>query len=88
MTLVGMQAHTAERIIEALEAIAANPFAHRANVGRVAGGVDVFRLRTGNWRSVYWIDRENETMVVQWIGQRGQVYRRMRRKKRKRRKRT
>lgn len=67
----------AERVsmIERLEAIAADPFAHHANVTAMKGETDRFRLRQGGWRAVYSVDREGAEPTVLLIEPRGKVYR-------------
>jgi mRNA-degrading endonuclease RelE of RelBE toxin-antitoxin system len=60
---------------DALEAIAAKPFARHANVKPLTGVDDGFRYRRGDWRAVYWLDRGADEMVVSWIGPRGDAYR-------------
>jgi hypothetical protein len=46
------------RLIARLEAIAEQPFAKHANVERIKGETEAFRLRQGDWRAKYRIDRE------------------------------
>jgi mRNA interferase RelE/StbE len=59
-----------------LRLIAADPFAKHANVRRYkGGGPNSFRLRQGQWRAIYEIDREAQEMRVQAIDTRGSVYR-------------
>lgn len=58
-----------------LEAIAVDPFAHHQRVTALVGTKDGFRLRVGQWRAVYRIHRESRTMIVEWIGPRGDAYR-------------
>lgn len=63
-------------LLRRLKLIAANPFAKHANVERYKGaGPDRFRLRQGQWRAIYEIDREAQEMRVQVIETRGSVYR-------------
>ena len=65
-----------ESVRRRLDEIAADPFAKHANVERYkAGGPDNFRLRHGQWRAIYRIDREAQEMQVQIIDTRGSVYR-------------
>jgi hypothetical protein len=45
-------------LIARLEAIAEQPFAKHANVERIKGETEAFRLRQGDWRAKYRIDRE------------------------------
>jgi mRNA interferase RelE/StbE len=61
-------------MIERLEAIAADPLALHANVKRLAGTVNGFRLRQGVWRALYSLDLEARTMTVTSIEPRGEAY--------------
>ena len=63
------------RLIGRLEAIAAQPFASHRNVERIKGEPDTFRLRQGDWRALYRIDREAGEMRVLVVEPRGSVYR-------------
>ena len=59
-----------------LRVIAADPFAKHANVARYrGGGPNGFRLRQGQWRAIYEVDREAQEMRVQAIDTGGSVYR-------------
>jgi mRNA interferase RelE/StbE len=62
-------------LIERLEAIAEEPFGTHRNVERIKGGRDAFRLRQGDWRAKYRIDREAGEMRVLVVEPRGSVYR-------------
>ena len=46
---------------------------HRALTGRWDG---FYRLRAGDYRALYTIDRENRRIVVELVGHRREVYRR------------
>jgi mRNA interferase RelE/StbE len=61
--------------IERLEAIAEQPFAKHRNVERIKGERDAFRLRQGDWRAKYRIDRKTAVMRVLVVEPRGSVYR-------------
>jgi mRNA interferase RelE/StbE len=64
------------RLLDRLRLIASDPFAKHANVERYKGaGADRFRLRQGQWRAIYEIDRTRQEMRVQLIDTRGSVYR-------------
>ena len=63
------------KLVERLEAIAEQPFAAQRNVERIKGEQDVFRLRQGDWRALYRIDREAGEMRVLAVEPRGSVYR-------------
>jgi mRNA interferase RelE/StbE len=59
-----------------LRLIAADPFAKHANVERYKGAErGSFRLRQGQWRAIYQIDRAAQEIRVQTIDTRGGVYR-------------
>ena len=45
---------------------------HRALTGQLRG---LFRLRVGDYRALYWLDRENRLIEVEAIGHRSDVYR-------------
>jgi mRNA interferase RelE/StbE len=62
-------------LIARLEAIAERPFSAHRNVERIAGERDAFRLRQGDWRAKYRIDREAGEMRVLVVAPRGSVYR-------------
>jgi mRNA interferase RelE/StbE len=63
-------------LLRRLRLIAGDPFAKHANVERYKGaGPGRFRLRQGQWRVIYQIDRERQEMRVQLIDVRGSVYR-------------
>lgn len=62
-------------LVERLEAIAEQPFARHRNVERIKGEHDAFRLRRGDWRVKYRIDREAGEMRVLVVEPRGSVYR-------------
>jgi mRNA interferase RelE/StbE len=62
-------------LLERLEAIAGEPFAGHANVERIKGERDAFRLRQGDWRAIYRIDRQAAEMRVLAMEPRGSVYR-------------
>ena len=62
-------------LIERLEAIAEQPFAKHRNVERIEGERDAFRLRQGDWRAKYRVDREAGEMRVLVVEPRGSVYR-------------
>ena len=69
-----MQPKRAKAIRAALEAVAADPFAQHANAKPLAGVRDGFRLRHGDWRILYRLDREAGTMVVELVKPRGDAY--------------
>jgi mRNA-degrading endonuclease RelE of RelBE toxin-antitoxin system len=60
-------------LIERLEAIAERPFAKHRN--GIKGEPDACRLRQGNWRAKYRVEREADEMRVLVVEPRGSVYR-------------
>jgi mRNA interferase RelE/StbE len=62
-------------MVERFRRIAENPFAKQTNVDALVGEKDAFRLRQGDWRAVYKVDREAGVVRVLRIAQRGKVYR-------------
>jgi mRNA interferase RelE/StbE len=70
-----MQPKVAATIKASLEAIARDPFAHHPGVDRIKGEKDAFRLRHGDWRALYQVDRAADEVVVEDIGPRGDIYR-------------
>jgi len=73
-TLRRIQPKKAKAIRDAVEEIAADPFAPHANVTAMQGEQDAFRLRAGDWRVVYRVDREVEILNVVRVAPRGKVY--------------
>lgn len=62
-------------LVERLEASAEQLFAKHRYVERIKGERDAFRLRRGDWRVKYRIDREAGEMRVLVLEARGSVYR-------------
>jgi mRNA interferase RelE/StbE len=62
------------RLMERLNAIAQDPFARNPNVKPLKGRIAMFRVRQGNWRAIYRLERATQTMVVETIGPRGGIY--------------
>ena len=73
--LARIQPKVAMSMLTKMEAIAANPAARHANVEKMQGIKNAFRLRHGDWRIVYEIDPNLAVVRVTKIGPRGQVYR-------------
>ncbi|HEC90989.1 MAG TPA: type II toxin-antitoxin system RelE/ParE family toxin [Alphaproteobacteria bacterium] len=71
-----MRPKTAIAFRNRLKDIATDPFAAHANVERIKGTRDAFRLRIGDWRAVYAVKRKEQVMVIQTIQPRGKVYKR------------
>jgi hypothetical protein len=54
--------------------VAASPFTQYPNVARLAAS-QAYRLRVGDWRVIYELDRKTSTMHVVVIAPRGRAYR-------------
>ena len=61
-------------IISKIEQLAADPFAANNNVTALKGSAG-FRLRVGDWRVLYVLDLEAETVTIAAILPRGEAYR-------------
>ena len=70
--LMRMTNKTRRRVRTAIRAVAANPFGSNNNVRSLRGGG--YRLRVGDWRIIYELDNETQTMTVKAIRQRGGAY--------------
>ena len=73
--LIRIQPKLAAAIRDTLSRIAEQPYAHHANVTRLKGVRDSFRLRHGDWRVIYRIDRAGQQVVVEEVTTRGDAYR-------------
>lgn len=70
-----MQRAKAEDIMAALERIAADPSAPNNNVRPLKGIPNGFRIRVGDWRVSYTIDRDSSVIDVFEVAPRGGAYR-------------
>lgn len=59
-----MPRHVSRRIIERLKKIALDPFATDVNVEPMSGMPGHFRLRSGDWRVIYRIERRELRILV------------------------
>ena len=73
--LKSLEKALAERIVRELEKIAANPFGQHNRALAMKGDPPTFRLRVGDHRAVYSVDRQTGTIIVTRIGDRKEVYR-------------
>ena len=62
-------------MIDRLKTIAVDPFARHANVEPLKGERDAFRVRQGDWRAVYQVDRDAGLIRVVTVAARREVYR-------------
>lgn len=65
-----------ERVMERVETLADDPFAAGLDVKRLKG-FDGYRLRVGDWRVIYRLDRSRIVVLVLAIAPRGDVYDRL-----------
>jgi mRNA interferase RelE/StbE len=72
--LRGLPGKEAAALLRRLEAVAADPFGDHPWASRLQGG-DRFRVRQGDWRAVYRIDRDRQTVLVELVAHRREVYR-------------
>jgi mRNA-degrading endonuclease RelE of RelBE toxin-antitoxin system len=74
--MLAMPKELHESLRRRLDAIAADPFNRDLNDGPYkAGGKDCFKVRQGDWRAIYAIDRKAREVRVQVVDTRGRVYR-------------
>lgn len=72
--LSGLSAPDKQRLKQALAGLAADPFG-ASDVKPMAGQwAGYYRMRQGNKRILYWVDRENSVVYIDHIGPRGDVY--------------
>ncbi|MBS0273953.1 MAG: type II toxin-antitoxin system RelE/ParE family toxin [Proteobacteria bacterium] len=72
--LRAMQPKPAQAMTARLAAIAGDPMALHLNVKPLKGRKDAYRLRQGDWRAIYVIDRKAQRMHVLDIDTRGDIY--------------
>lgn len=62
--LARMPRHVSRRILERLKKIAMDPFGTNSNVEPMSGMLAHFRLRSGDWRAIYRIERRELRILV------------------------
>ncbi len=73
--MMRLQPAKRQAVIQGINAIAAAPpSAKHPNIARLAGSRG-YRLRAGDWRVIYELDRKTRTMHVVTIAPRGRAYR-------------
>lgn len=70
-----MQPAKAKDIVQALAQIAADPKVKNPNVKPLRSIKNGFRVRVGDWRASYTLDREAHVMDVFEVAPRGSAYR-------------
>lgn len=73
-SLLRMPRYTANLIREKLTQIANDPFAAIPNAKKLQGRQG-YRLRVGDWRLIYEINKDQIVIIVLKIAPRGEVYR-------------
>ena len=71
--LASMPRDDAKRLMDRLERIAEAPAARHPNVSALAGAPGSFRVRQGEWRAVFSIERGD--VIVDRVAHRREVYR-------------
>ena len=64
---------TVDKIIEAVEGLAENPFPH--GVEKLSGSEHAYRIRLGDYRIVYEVVAESKLIEIQRVRHRKDVYR-------------
>jgi len=62
------------QILKKVDFIAKDPFAPNSNLTQLKDPVSGFRLRIGNFRIIYILDKENHRLIVVKIDHRSSVY--------------
>lgn len=71
--LLSLSKKVAKSIMRKMENVAKDPFKKNNNAEKLQG-VDGFRLRRGDWRIIYKVEKEIITVVVVKIESRGEAY--------------
>ena len=74
-TLKRIQLKAARAIMGDMWRIAADPFARHPQAKALAGLPGMYRLRHGDWRAIYRIDRERQTVFLEDVSKREEAYR-------------
>jgi mRNA-degrading endonuclease RelE of RelBE toxin-antitoxin system len=73
--MASMPSSDREALLAKATAFAAEPFAPRRWVAPLKGRSDTVRLRQGVWRAICRIDRAGQTVIVDAVAHRREVYR-------------
>jgi len=66
---------TIKRVFKQIEELAKDPLPRKAL--KLEGGEDLYRIRVGDYRVVYGIDRARKQVVVHYVRHRRDVYRKL-----------
>ncbi len=61
------------RVLRKIEALGKNPFP--SNSVKLAGTERLYRIRVGDYRVVYGVDKEAQQLIIHYIRHRKEVYR-------------
>ncbi|KKU02673.1 MAG: Addiction module toxin, RelE/StbE family [Candidatus Amesbacteria bacterium GW2011_GWB1_47_26] len=67
-------ANLCSQILEKVDLVARDPFAPNSNLTQLKDPISGFRLRIGDFRIIYVLDKENRRLVVVKIDHRSSVY--------------
>ncbi|RLE62243.1 MAG: type II toxin-antitoxin system RelE/ParE family toxin [Thermoprotei archaeon] len=62
------------RVVEAIRALAENPFP--SGCKRLRGAKNFYRIRVGDYRIIYWVDVKEKIIIVYYVRHRRTAYRR------------
>jgi mRNA interferase RelE/StbE len=60
------------RVFERVEALRDDPFPHRSR--KPAGAEELYRIRIGDYRVIYAVDKENRQIIVHYVRHRRDAY--------------
>jgi mRNA interferase RelE/StbE len=63
------------RVFERIGALRDDPFPRRSL--KLAGAEELYRVRVGDYRVIYAVDKENQQMVVHYVRHRRDAYRQL-----------
>jgi mRNA interferase RelE/StbE len=63
------------RVFERIEALRDDPFPRRSL--KLAGAEELYRVRVGDYRVIYAVDKENQQIVVHYVRHRRDAYRQL-----------
>ncbi len=69
-----MANNVSKKICSKLEKLAQDPYSPNNNVKLLIGSKDNYRLRIGNWRALYMLNKKEKQIIIVEIAIRGEVY--------------
>ena len=66
---------TIVRVMKKIDELATEPFPRQAL--KLEGGEDLYRIRVGNYRVIYGVDRAAKLVTVHYVRHRREVYRKL-----------